>query len=169
MTRGILVYALLALCGIVAPVEAQEVVYVVRHAEQQGMTADASLTDAGHRRARALAVILEHAGITAVYSSELLRTRQTAQPLADALGLEIQQVQRTDIDGLVTRIRREAPHGRVLIVGHTQTIPLILRALGHPDEIVIDMDDYDDLFLVVPDRSTQPVLLRLRFTLAAGN
>jgi hypothetical protein len=76
-------------------------------------------------------------------------------------------VPRTDTEALVRQIQQEHPDGRVLIVGHTQTIPLILRGFGHPDEVTVDMSDYDNLFFVVRDASARPVLIRLRFTLTA--
>jgi broad specificity phosphatase PhoE len=158
---------LFALLGVTTTVNAQQVVYIVRHAEQRGMAEDTPLTEVGQRRAHGLATILEHSGITAIYTSELRRTRQTAEPLADALGLRIRQVPRTDTGALVRQIQQEHPDGRVLIVGHTQTIPLILRGFGHPDEVTVDMSDYDNLFFVVRDASAQPVLIRLRFTLTA--
>jgi broad specificity phosphatase PhoE len=153
--------------GVITPATAQQVIYVVRHAEQAGMEYDAPLTEVGQRRADALGEILDRAGITAIYTSELLRTRQTAQPLADALGFTVEQVAHTDTNGLVAKVSQEGPNGRVLIVAHTQTIPVILRAFGLPNEVTIDMSDYDNLFLVVRNAPSQPVLVRLRFTLPA--
>lgn len=47
------------------------------------------LTDAGREQAEALARRLEHEDLAAIYTSDLVRTLQTARPLASALGLEV--------------------------------------------------------------------------------
>ncbi|WP_449373586.1 histidine phosphatase family protein [Arthrobacter psychrolactophilus] len=49
----------------------------------------ANLTDLGHEQAQALPAVLEGTTIEAIYASTLLRTQQTAAPLAAALGLEV--------------------------------------------------------------------------------
>jgi probable phosphoglycerate mutase len=67
---------------------------VVRHGETawnaegrvQGQL-DIPLSDVGLAQARALAALLGNESFSAVYSSDLLRTRQTAQPTADRLRL----------------------------------------------------------------------------------
>ena len=69
---------------------------VVRHGEThwnvegriQGYSADSPLTERGHAQARALGARLKTESIEVLYSSDLGRTRQTAQPLIDAIGLE---------------------------------------------------------------------------------
>ena len=65
---------------------AQQAVIVVRHAEKADQTPDSALSAKGQARARALADLLRGAGVTHVITSEFLRTRQTAAPLATALG-----------------------------------------------------------------------------------
>lgn len=144
------------------PLGAQEVVYVVRHVEQ-GRGEDPALTEAGRRRAEALAALLGEAGITAVYATEARRTRETAEPLARALGLEIRRVPREETEALIARMAREEPRGRVLVVGHSQTVPRILAALGHGEEVSIGREEYDHLFLVVRSGEGPPVVLRQRF------
>lgn len=147
-------------------VAAQEAIYLVRHAEQVQEGDNPPLTEQGQQRARALAHFLAEARITAVYASEARRTRETAEPLAQALGLAIQRVPRKQTDALVARIRQEEPRGRVFVVGHSQTVPEILKALGHPEEITIDKKDYDNVFVIVLDRP-ELFVLRQRFTLTA--
>ena len=50
---------------------------------------DPGLSDLGHEQAERLATHLQHEGITHIYSSPYLRARQTAQPLADLIGLPL--------------------------------------------------------------------------------
>jgi broad specificity phosphatase PhoE len=60
-----------------------------RGAERFRGQTDVPLSEQGHLQARSLAVQLEGEPVSAVYASPLRRTQQTAQPLADALGVAI--------------------------------------------------------------------------------
>lgn len=48
---------------------------------------DPPLTPAGHTQAHAVAGLLEHEPVHALFTSPLLRARETATPIADAIGL----------------------------------------------------------------------------------
>jgi len=37
-----------------------------------------------------------------------------------------------------------------LLVGHTGTVPALLKALGHPVEIKIPETEFDNLFVLIP-------------------
>ena len=67
-----------------AGASAQEVIYLIRHAEQ-GPPPELVLTEAGHRRAAALSHRLKDARINAVFVTNAARTQQTAAPIARAL------------------------------------------------------------------------------------
>lgn len=162
MMRGSVVPFFLLLSLLTLPASAQEVVYVVRHAEQVKGTENPHLTMAGRQRAQLLAKFLDDAGITAVYSSHASRTVQTATPTATMAGVQVSQVPRADTAALIERIRREQPTGRVLVVGHSETVPQILAGLGHPTPITIDKADYDNVFVVVPREGTAPLVVRQR-------
>jgi broad specificity phosphatase PhoE len=124
-------------------------VFVVRHAERAdaGMAtaSDPDLSAAGRARAEALASMLKDARITAIYVTEFKRTRQTAEPLAKAMGLEPIVISSKDTPGLVARVK--ASSGNALIVGHSNTVPEIVKALGG-DPVTIAESDYDNLFIV---------------------
>src|SRR5687768_13565710 len=67
--------------------------YVVRHAEKETtntMTSDVPLSEEGKQRAVALKDILQNQKVSQIYSTNYIRTKTTAQPLADALGITIQ-------------------------------------------------------------------------------
>ncbi len=51
----------------------------------------------------------------------------------------------------------------VLVVGHSNTMPALLRALGDPNELKLSRDEYDLLMVIVPKREGRPTVLRLRF------
>ena len=64
------------------------VVLLVRHAEKAAQPAqDPPLTDAGSARARALVAVARDAGVSAIITTQFLRTKNTAEPTATALTL----------------------------------------------------------------------------------
>jgi len=141
-----------------AAASAQELVYVVRHAERAdsgvGMTtqADPALSAAGEARAARLAAILKDAGITAIFTTEYIRTKATGAPLAKALGLSEQIVPARDTSRLVAALRAR-PHDILLVVGHSNTVPDLIKALGGP-AVTIGENEYDALFVFVPATGT---------------
>lgn len=147
---------------------AQPAIFVVRHAERadagapaSGMAApaDPDLSPEGQARADALARLLEDAEIRALYVTEFRRTAQTADPLARALGLRPKVVSTKEQASLVRELERAT--GNVLVVGHSNTVPEIVHALGVKPPVSIGEQEYDNLLIVV--RAREPVLLRLRY------
>ena len=149
-----------------ASTSAQALVYVVRHAERadggagsMNAQTDPPLSAAGEARAQKLAAMLADADIRGIYTSEFVRTKQTAQPLSVKLNVPVTASPSANVDALVARVKREHPDDIVLIVGHSNTIPAIVKALGGGDITVAD-DDYASLFVVSPASRTAT---RLRF------
>lgn len=130
------------------------IVLLVRHAEKAAEPADdPPLSAAGSERARALAGTLADAGVTAVVVTPRLRTRATAQPLATARGLTPDVVPlagtpAAHAQAVADAVRRHAG-GVVLVIGHSNTVPGIIAALGGPK--LPDLCDaaYSNLFLLV--------------------
>ena len=152
------------------PSLSQEAIIIVRHSDPPPMLRldeirdDTPLSELGQQRAMMLAGRLKDSGISAIYVSEALRTAQTAQPLAQSLGLQSQVHLGDDVDGLVKRIRSEHQGKRVLVVGHWSTIPAILKALGHPKDVAIERSAYDNLFIVVPrGEQVPPTVVHLHY------
>ncbi|HSF17096.1 MAG TPA: phosphoglycerate mutase family protein [Vicinamibacteria bacterium] len=124
---------------------ADSVVFLVRHAEKVDDSRDPDLTEAGRERAHGLAALLRDAGIEAVYSTDFIRTRETARPVAEEIGVEIEIY-----DGLEELVARlEASPRTALIVGHSNTTPQLVELLdGEPGPPIAD-DEYDRLYVVV--------------------
>jgi broad specificity phosphatase PhoE len=143
-----------------ATARAQKAVFVVRHGEKFSEQ-DERLTDAGKARAARLASMLRDAGIAAVYSTDTERTIGTAKPLADALGQKVRIY--PNHPALIETLHRENAADVVLVVGHSNSVPALLEALGCAEEIKIASDEYDNLFVMVPQKGGKPTLLRLRY------
>ena len=164
-TTTITIVALLVCgaAGTARPVQAQEAIYLVRHAERVDDSKDSPLSADGHARAAKLADVLRDAGITAIFVSEYQRAADTARPLAAKLGVGLRVVPADDRATLLERVRAAGPHARVLIAGHSDTVPLLLKALGYDKDVVITKNEYDNLFVVVPGAAGRPVVVRLRY------
>lgn len=135
-------------------------VILVRHAERAGdPSGDPALTAAGETRAKALVPVLRDAGVNAIITTQYQRTRLTAQPTAEALGItpEVVAASGQDHPAAVARYIREKHAGHtVLVVGHSNTINAIAAALGAAHPGLIDDATYDNLYIVTvgPEKST---------------
>jgi len=150
---------------------AQRAVFVVRHAEKQSESNEPGvpLSEAGRARAQRLAALLKNSAVAAIYSTDTVRTLETAEPLARALKIAVLKYSsagpdgKTNLQPFAGRLKSEHARDIVLVVGHSDTVPPLLKALGCAEEITIPAGQYDDLFTVVPRADGPPVLLRLNY------
>ena len=160
MIRAALVALALAAAS---PALAQEAIYVVRHAERLDQSTDSALSADGHRRARRLRDLLREAGVTHIFTSELQRTIDTAKPLAETLRLTPQTLPAADVAALAARLTALGAHDRALVVGHSNTVPQLLRELKVEPPVTLADSEYDNLFIVLPAKGSAPVIVRLKF------
>jgi broad specificity phosphatase PhoE len=104
---------------------------------------------------------LAGAGVKAIYVTELVRTQQTAAPLANKLGIR-PEVIAADID-VAARLRAREPGGSVLVVGQATTIPGIVKRLGGGDVPPIADDEYDRLYVVTLTGPGEASVAMLRY------
>lgn len=141
-------------------------VVLVRHAEKAADDPrDPSLSAAGQQRAEALAQQLAGLPIDRILVTPLRRTQLTAAPTAKALGVVPQAIdfgaQLTDHIAASAAAASAGGAGVSLLVGHSNTVPLLVEALGGPAGLVIDEDRYEDLFLLLlQDDQQSPWFLR---------
>ena len=147
---------------------AQGTIFLVRHAERAdtvagappSMSSDPSLSDAGHARAASLATALKDADIRAIFVTEFKRTQETAAPLAKALGIKPTTMVSKDPSALIQQLKKIG--GNALVVGHSNTVPDIIKALGVAAPVVIGDNDFDNLFIVTPGQPARFVRLHYR-------
>ena len=159
------------LAGLCAPrLHAQSheaaVVYLVRHAEAVApeLRADPKnphLSETGRMRAEHLAYVLGDAGLTKILSTDFHRTRETARPLAEKLGLDVGSYDPYDLPGFAEALR--GMRGRILVAGHSNTTPKLVALLGgDPGPPIDEKTEYDRLYVVVlgADGGVTTTLLR---------
>jgi broad specificity phosphatase PhoE len=145
---------------LVAGANAAPVVFIVRHGEKASAGGkDPELSVQGQKRADALANILKDSQITAVFVTEFKRTQETAAPTAKAAHVNPTVVPANDTGVLVEKLR--TLNGNALVVGHGNTIPDLLKALGIAAAVSIPEDDYGEIFAVV--LGDAPQLVRLHY------
>ena len=155
--------ALVILLAMGVPTMAKgQMVIVVRHAERADAAAtpgtsmtgspDPELSAVGKARAQKLAAMLADAGVVAIYTSEYRRTKDTAAPLAAKTGVAAEVVPARDAAALIEKIRSHRD-GAVLVVGHSNTVPVIIKALGG-STVTLSEDEYDSLFFVAANGTT---------------
>jgi len=153
----------LSACLLARNAFAQPTIFLVRHAERATTSgripSDTGLSTTGKVRAQDLAQELKDAKITAIYTTEYERTRETATPLAGLLGIKPEVVAADDLRALTAKLR--AARGNVLVIGHSNTLPQIINALGVATRVSIAESDYGNLFIVVPER--EPHLIHLHY------
>jgi phosphohistidine phosphatase SixA len=151
---GLLTCAAFILCTACA-FAAPDIVIVVRHAEKAALPADdPPLNAQGKQRAAELARLAEAwtaAGtpIRALFASEVQRTQQTLAPTVALTHLPVTITPANDIEALVKKIR--AVNGGVaVVVGHSNTVPAIVKALGGAPDLTIGDAEYDRVFVITP-------------------
>lgn len=105
-------------------------ILLIRHAERDTMWlgTDMPLSPPGERRAQELARVLEEAGVTAIYVTKWRRNRETAIPLAAALGESLRVLEGRDFAAQAHTLRAHRG-GTVAVIGHSDTVPQLHEAL----------------------------------------
>jgi broad specificity phosphatase PhoE len=127
-------------------------IYVVRHLHTPEGERDPDLLPEGRRVAILLGERLAGARIAAIYITDFKRTRQTAGPLAEQLGLTPILYDPRDTPALVARVR--AGPLPALVVGHSNTVPDIIAQLGGTRPADLSHPDFGDLWRVGLDGAT---------------
>ena len=148
--------------AIAAPALAADpsVVYLVRHAEKATDSKDPNLTADGTLRAAALANVLEDLPITDVYSTDYNRTKATATPTATGHKLQVQIYDPSKPEAMLDEVRKPGVH---LVVGHSNTAPALVEALGGDKSEEIDEMEYDRLSVVFLDENGEATSQLLRY------
>jgi phosphohistidine phosphatase SixA len=152
-------------------------VFLVRHAEKAEIPNDNNppLNEMGRWRAQVLAHTLGKAGIKAIYTSQYLRTKQTAEPLAKQLGItptvvtlnpsstNPREISSESILAIVRDIQQRHAGEAVLVVGHTNSVPPVIRMLRSDVVPAIDEQTFDNLFVLTIHRLEVAKLVQLKY------
>ena len=140
-------------------------VILVRHAEKniEPSNPNPALTSAGQARANTLIHLLGQTGITTIYVTQYIRAQETARPLADRLGLKMNQIDSKDPQEVVKQIKSAHAGGVIFVAGHNNTVPAIIAGLGGGTFPLIPENEYDNMFVVTIYRSGKAKTLKLKY------
>ncbi len=136
-------------------IAADTMIIVVRHAEKSGDDPnDPSLSEQGNARANKLAAILKNTHLRAVYTTQYKRTQQTGLPSATQADLQLEvrpatkENSKTFTSDLLREIWKKHRGETVLIVGHSNAVPEIVKHLGNVDVTPIGENEFDRLYVI---------------------
>lgn len=125
-------------------------IWMVRHAEKETIVpknADPALTLEGEKRAEELAKFLKKEKVDYIFSTNYIRTKQTALPTAKQNNIEISIYDSKNDSALLQEIKSLAQGKNILIIAHSNTLMAILEMLGAlPPVPILKDDDYDFIF-----------------------
>lgn len=148
---------ILAGCAYIAPLQPAPTFYVMRHLNTPAGVQDPDLTAEGQRQAELLAEQFANEPPAAIFVSNTKRAQQTAAPLAAKLGITPRVYVPGDTAALIAEVVKEPPP--VLIVGHSNTVPDIIAALGGRRPAPLAHEDFGDIWRISGDR---PSTLRMK-------
>jgi broad specificity phosphatase PhoE len=151
-----------------AAVSQPSTIVLVRHGEKaMDPPSDPPLSPAGQLRARELMHALADAKVSAIITTQFARTRLTGKPLADSLHVTPVVVAtpnlKAQIDSIVGAVKSAKKGSTVLVVGHSNTVPLIIAALGGPKLPDLCDAEYSNLFVLEMSESGSARLIRGHF------
>ena len=145
----------------VSALRADPFVVIVRHAEKAtNSDKDPDLSPAGVARAEMLGSMLKISGIKSVFATEFKRTQQTGAIVGKAIGGVTPTVIAADATAELTSKLR-ALNANAVVVGHGNTIPNLIKALGIDEPIEITENDYSQIFVVT--LGAKPQLFRFSY------
>ncbi len=123
-------------------------IYLMRHAEKiEDGSKNPALTTQGQLRAQNIADMLSQAGIQHIYSTDYQRTQLTAKPLAEFLGIAVKSYDPRELEVFARQLKQEP--GNTLVVGHSNTTPMLTYLLSNQAVKNLDESDFDHVFQVI--------------------
>lgn len=163
--KNLIVLILIFSIAFTANSQKATIIYVVRHVEK--VTADPNnkdpfITDKGQQRSVDLANKLKKSKLSAVYSTNFQRTKLTVKPIADEQSLTVKIYDPKQIKSFVSIILQENKGGKILIVGHSNTVLETIEALGGERPIPEIKDQEYDYFFTVKVANDGTVTVKMK-------
>lgn len=138
---------------------------VLRHAEKADNSKDTNLSAEGLIRADELRKTLAPVDVNAIYSTPFNRTKQTVTPLATGKGIAITEYPANKpYEEFVNELIAAHQGKTVVIVGHSNTVPEILKVLSQNNfNVTINENQFDNLFVVTLTDGQKPTVVTMKY------
>jgi broad specificity phosphatase PhoE len=136
--------------------------YFIRHAEKVDNSKNPDLSEIGLQRAQIWNKIFSEISLDAIYSTDYIRTIQTATPTANSKNITILNYDPKTID--LQSFKKNTLGKKVLVVGHSNTIPNFVNQIINKN-IYRDIDDktFGNLYIAtITNDSISHQLLKLQ-------
>ncbi len=146
-------------------------IYLARHAEKQSGT-DPALTQRGNKRAGDLLQTLKNKHLQHIYVTQYKRTQMTGDSLRIQMSIDtVHYVADTTGEDVYNKIIVNKEAGKtILIIGHSNTVPKIIKKLGVADYDTRTIPDaeYDNLYLITYKKK-KPVVKQMKYGAALSS
>ncbi len=142
-----------------------KVYYLIRHAEKDTQKTDPILSEAGIKRAERLTEIMRQSWLDAVYTTLTSRTMLTVDSITQYKGLTNNIYTNDNMKETFTEVMNSPSVNRILIVGHSNTIPPLANFLYGKTHFNKTIDDktYDNFIIVVQQRDSTKKVYELKY------
>lgn len=142
-----------------------KVFYLIRHAEKDTQKTDPILSEAGIKRAERLTEIMRQSWLDAVYTTLTSRTMLTVDSITQYKGLSNNIYTNDNMKETFTEVMNSPSVNRILIVGHSNTIPPLANFLYGKAHFNKTIDDktYDNFIIVVQQRDSTKKVYELKY------
>ncbi|HRG22369.1 MAG TPA: histidine phosphatase family protein [Saprospiraceae bacterium] len=142
-----------------------KVFYLIRHAEKDTQKTDPILSEAGIKRAERLTEIMRQSWLDAVYTTLTSRTMLTVDSITQYKGLSNNIYTNDNMKETFTEVMNSPSVNRILIVGHSNTIPPLANFLYGKTHFNKTIDDktYDNFIIVVQQRDSTKKVYELKY------
>ena len=139
-------------------------VILLRHAEKiSDGSKDPGLTETGKKKAESLVSLFKNTSLSAIYSTDFIRTRETVAPLAKSKSLAIKNYEALKTD-VIDNMLKEHEGKTILICGHSNNIPSIANYLRGTEEFKTFADnEYDNILIVTVGKERAATVTWLTF------
>ncbi|MDH5365601.1 MAG: histidine phosphatase family protein [Cyclobacteriaceae bacterium] len=139
-------------------------IVLVRHAEKvKNDSPDPELSSAGIERALRLKQLFINADISAIYSTNYKRTKNTVLLLAEALDLKVEMYDPRD-NKITKQLLNNHEGETILVSGHSNTTPQLVNTLINQEKYKsLDENEYGKIFIVTISNQEETKVVELSY------
>ena len=142
-----------------------KVYFLIRHAEKDTTSEELNLSEAGTERSYKLADMFRQTRLDAVYTTLFSRSIQTVDSLTQMKAMPFQPYLNQNMKERFTEMLNRPEEGRVLIVGHSNTVPAIVNFLAEKEiyNRTFEDDEYDNFIVLMRNKSGASIVYKLKY------
>lgn len=133
--------------------EKSSIYYFIRHAEKADNSKNPVLSEIGIQRAKMWNDLFSEIDFDQIYTTDYIRTQQTASPTAVTRKINIKLYDPKTI--VIDSFKKETVGKKVLIVGHSNSTPDFVNKIINKDKYTaIDENTFGNLYIITVSGNT---------------